>query len=67
MQPAQHKTLAYWHHPRFSSYGTSVRVSVKPLWDDLYAAGEWDLSRGGAPQYWGARPGCCFTNDLKPP
>ena len=30
-------TLAYWHHPRFSSYGTSVRSSVKPLWDDLYA------------------------------
>jgi len=31
-------TLAYWHHPRFSSYGTSVRSSVKPLWDALYAA-----------------------------
>ena len=31
-------TLAYWHHPRFSSYSTSVRSSVKPLWDDLYAA-----------------------------
>jgi len=32
-------TLAYWHHPRFSSYSTPVRASVKPLWDDLYAAG----------------------------
>jgi hypothetical protein len=30
--------LAYWHHPRFSSRGTAVRSSVKPLWDDLYAA-----------------------------
>ena len=32
-------TLAYWHHPRFSSYSTSVRSSTKPLWDALYAAG----------------------------
>lgn len=33
-------TLAYWHHPRFSSYGgTQVRIAVKPLWDALYAAG----------------------------
>jgi len=32
-------TLAYWLHPRFSSYGTSVRSAVKPLWDALYAAG----------------------------
>ena len=31
--------LAYWHHPRFSSYGTGVRSEVKPLWDALYAAG----------------------------
>jgi hypothetical protein len=31
-------TLAYWHHTRFSSYGTSVRGSIKPLWDALYAA-----------------------------
>jgi len=31
-------TLAYWHHPRFSSYSTGVRSVVKPLWDDLYAA-----------------------------
>jgi PKD repeat protein len=30
--------LAYWHHPRFSSYGTAVRSAVKPLWDELYAA-----------------------------
>jgi PKD repeat protein len=31
--------LAYWHHPRFSSYSTSVRSEIKPLWDALYAAG----------------------------
>src|SRR5207237_4289562 len=32
-------TLAYWHHPRSSSRSTSVRSYIKPLWDDLYAAG----------------------------
>jgi hypothetical protein len=30
--------LAYWHHPRFSSYSTAVRPEVKPLWDALFAA-----------------------------
>src|SRR5438445_10055937 len=30
-------TLAYWHHPRFSSTGTNNLASVKPLWDALYA------------------------------
>ena len=30
-------TLAYWHHPRFSSSGTNKLASVKPLWDALYA------------------------------
>src|SRR5207247_6627682 len=30
-------TLAYWHHPRFSSTGTNKLASVKPLWDALYA------------------------------
>src|SRR5881296_1781792 len=30
-------TLAYWHHPRFSSTGTNSLSSVKPLWDALYA------------------------------
>lgn len=33
-------TLAYWHHPRFSSgsvHGDSREV--RPLWNDLYAAG----------------------------
>jgi len=36
-------TLAYWHHPRFSSVpnsaGVKVLPQIKPLWDDLYAAG----------------------------
>lgn len=32
-------TIAYWHYPRFSSYSTHTRASVKPLWDALYAAG----------------------------
>jgi hypothetical protein len=31
--------VAYWHHPRFSSYSTAVRNRVKPLWDALYEAG----------------------------
>ena len=34
----QRCTLAYWQHPRFSSYSTAVRAGVKPLWDALYAA-----------------------------
>ncbi|HSA54782.1 MAG TPA: Ig-like domain-containing protein [Gemmatimonadaceae bacterium] len=32
-------TIAYWHYPRFSSFSTHTRASVKPLWDALYAAG----------------------------
>ena len=36
-------TVAYWHMPRFSSVsyagGGQVEPAVKPLWDDLYAAG----------------------------
>src|SRR5216117_3086428 len=31
-------TLAYWHYPRFYSGSSTTRASVKPLWDDLYAA-----------------------------
>jgi hypothetical protein len=30
-------TLAYWHHPRFSSGGSSTRL--QPLWQVLYEAG----------------------------
>ena len=32
-------TLAYWHHPRFSSGPHGNSTSVRPFWDDLYAAG----------------------------
>lgn len=32
-------TIGIFHHPYFSSYGTSVRSGLKPLWDALYAAG----------------------------
>src|SRR6266700_2235114 len=36
----QQCTLAYWHLPLFYSGATAnTRASVKPLWDDLYAAG----------------------------
>src|SRR6266568_4244766 len=36
---AKQCTVAIWDQPRFSSSGTNVRSAVKPLWDDLYAAG----------------------------
>ncbi|HEY6853586.1 MAG TPA: PKD domain-containing protein, partial [Gemmatimonadales bacterium] len=37
---SQQCTLAYWHLPLFYSGATAnTRASVKPLWDDLYAAG----------------------------
>jgi hypothetical protein len=32
-------TLAYWHHPLFSSDPQGGVTSVQPLWDRLYAAG----------------------------
>src|SRR5919112_5582605 len=32
-------TLAYWHHPRFSSGIHGDQSSVAPFWDDLYQAG----------------------------
>jgi glucose/arabinose dehydrogenase len=35
---AQPCVLAYWHYPRFSSAGTAIRASLKPVWDVLYAA-----------------------------
>ncbi len=31
--------LAYWHHPLFSSGPHGNNASVRPLWNDLYAAG----------------------------
>ncbi|MBA3372275.1 MAG: metallophosphoesterase [Euzebyaceae bacterium] len=32
-------TVAYWHHPLFSSGAGGGGSSVRPLWDALYAAG----------------------------
>jgi len=32
-------TLAYWHHPLFTSGSMGPSDWVKPFWDDLYAAG----------------------------
>src|SRR5215216_5695203 len=32
-------TLAYWHHPRFSSGIHGDQPSVAPFWDNLYQAG----------------------------
>ncbi len=32
-------TLAYWHHPRFSSGEHGDNLQAAPLWDSLYAAG----------------------------
>jgi hypothetical protein len=32
-------TLAYWHHPRFSSGYHGNNTSVQPFWEELYAAG----------------------------
>jgi len=45
-------TLAYWHHPLYSSIGGSIGTtgstygSVRPLWDTLYAYGA-DVVLGG--------------------
>lgn len=39
-------TLAYWHYPRFYSYGSGIRSSVLPLWNDLYAAGAEIVANG---------------------
>jgi Bacterial Ig domain/Chitobiase/beta-hexosaminidase C-terminal domain/Calcineurin-like phosphoesterase len=39
---AQHSsascTLAYWHRPRFYSYGSTSDTTTDPFWRDLYAA-----------------------------
>ena len=47
-------TLAYWHHPLFTSDGLAAADSspeVKPFWDDLYAAGADVVLNGHAHQY----------------
>jgi hypothetical protein len=42
-------TLAYWHHPRFSS--VSNNTSVAPFWKALYAAGAEVVLNGHAHNY----------------
>jgi hypothetical protein len=32
-------TLAFWHHPRFSSGNHGDQVATAPFWEELYAAG----------------------------
>jgi hypothetical protein len=42
-------TLAYFHHPRFSSSGNNLNVT--PFWKDLYAAGAEVVLSGHAHNY----------------
>ncbi len=44
-------TLAYWHHPRFSSGYTNNTPAVDPLWQDLYTAGADVVLGGHAHEY----------------
>jgi hypothetical protein len=44
-------TLAYWHHPRFSSSGIGNNSAVAPFWDDLYQAGAEVVLNGHAHNY----------------
>jgi hypothetical protein len=45
-------TLAYWHHPHFSSDSFHGGYSVvKPFWDELYAAGADVVLNGHAHVY----------------
>jgi hypothetical protein len=48
-------TLAYFHHPLFSSAG-GITPAVKPFWDDLYAAGADLVLDGHAHVYERFRP-----------
>jgi len=38
-QSTAHCTLAFWHHPRFSSGEHGNNAFTQPLWQDLYDAG----------------------------
>ena len=51
---AAHKnacTLAYWHHPRFSSSGIGNNSAVAPFWKALYDAGAEVVLNGHAHNY----------------
>jgi hypothetical protein len=43
-------TLAYWHHPRFTS-GQAEDLEVSAFWDDLYAAGADVILNGHSHSY----------------
>src|SRR2546421_8599873 len=44
-------TVAYWHHPLFSSGNEGAHPEVAPLWQDLYNAGAGLGIVGHAPHY----------------
>ena len=44
-------TLAYWHHPRFSSSGIGNNSAVAPFWKALYEAGAEVVLNGHAHNY----------------
>jgi hypothetical protein len=45
-------TLAYWHHPLFTSDSqTGTAANTRPLWDDLYGAGAELVLNGHAHEY----------------
>jgi Calcineurin-like phosphoesterase len=44
-------TLAYFHHPLFSSTAGTATPGVQPLWQDLYAAGADVVLNGHAHNY----------------
>jgi hypothetical protein len=44
-------TLAYWHHPRFSSSGIGNNSAVAPFWKALYDAGAEVVLNGHAHNY----------------
>jgi acid phosphatase type 7 len=51
---AQHRTrctLAYFHHPLFSSTRGTATPAVQPLWQDLYSAGADVVLNGHAHNY----------------
>jgi len=51
---AQHRakcTLAYFHHPLFSSTRGTATTAVQPLWQDLYVAGADVVLNGHAHNY----------------
>ncbi|MFL5947946.1 MAG: DNRLRE domain-containing protein [Gaiellaceae bacterium] len=51
---AQHRTrctLAYFHHPLFSSTAGTATTAVQPLWQDLYKAGADVVLNGHAHNY----------------